>query len=299
MRKRILAFVLCLCVLVGITAIVSADAPVGTAAVICNPNPEDRLNLRTKPSTDALSLGKYYSGVTVQLLSGNQNGWYKVSIGPLSGYMDANYLVVDVEANSVVPAMPVVTIANSSGTGANLRSAQSTDSRSKGLYLNGTSVTVYGVAENWLYVRMPDGQTGFIMSDLVLPRLSFSGTERNEQPAGNTAVVFNPNPEDRLNLRTRASSSAPSLGKYYSGVLVTLLSEEENGWYRVRIGNLEGYMKSEFLIPGGAQMVAEVDAMPRTTLNARAFLYNGMSLSSRINATLESGEIVQVCERLK
>lgn len=294
MRRRVVACALCLCALLSFAGLVCADAPAPTTAVIRNPHHEDRLNLRTKPSTGALSLGKYYSGVTVELLSGNQDGWYKVRIGPLTGYMDANYLVVNAAANSVVPAMPVVTIANSSGTGANLRTAQSTTSRSKGLYLNGTSVTVYGVAEEWLHVCMPDGQTGFIVADLVSPRPSFSSTEMGGSPSGNAAIVFNPNPQDRLNLRTRPSSDAPTLCKYYSGVVVTLLSDEQNGWYRVRIGNLEGYMKGEFLIRGGTQTTARISAMPQVTLNALAFLYDGMSLSSRINATLNQGEMVQV-----
>lgn len=294
MRRGIVVFAVCLCLLMGMAVPVCADAPAGNWAVICNPNPEDRLNLRTKPTADALSLGKYYSGVTVQLLSGNQGGWYKVGIGPLNGYMDADYLVVNAAAGSVIPATPVVTIANASGTGANLRSAQSVQSRSKGLYLNGTSVTVYGVAEDWLHVCMPDGQTGFVMADLVSPHLSFSSTDTGAWTENHTAVVFNPNPQDRLNLRTRAASDAPSLCKYYSGVAVTLLSAEKNGWYRVSVGTLEGYMKGEFLIEGNAQNAAQVNAMPQVSLVARASLYDGMSLSSRINATLERGEVLRV-----
>lgn len=294
MRRRIAVCVLCLCAWMLFAGLACADAPARTTAVICNPNKKDRLNLRTRPDINALSLGKYYSGVTVDLLSGNQGGWYRVSIGPLSGYMDADYLVMDATADSVVPAMPVVTIANTSGTGANLRSSQSTSSRSKGLYLNGTSVTVYGVAEDWLHVCMPDGQTGFIMSDLASPRLSFSSTDATELPAAHTAIVYNPDPQDRLNLRTYPSSDAPTLCKYYSGVVVTLLSDEQNGWYRVSVGNLEGYMKGDFLIRGGAQTTVQVNAMPQVTLNARSYLYNGMSLSSQINATLKQGARVQV-----
>ena len=38
-------------------------------AVVKNPDPQDRLNLREQPSETAASLGKYYNGVVVQSLS--------------------------------------------------------------------------------------------------------------------------------------------------------------------------------------------------------------------------------------
>lgn len=52
----------------------------GTIAVVNNPDSNDRLNLRTNPSPDAPTLGKYYNGTYLEVLSNEKNGWVKVSI---------------------------------------------------------------------------------------------------------------------------------------------------------------------------------------------------------------------------
>lgn len=41
----------------------------GTIAVVNNPDSNDRLNLRTNPSPDAPTLGKYYNGTYLEVLS--------------------------------------------------------------------------------------------------------------------------------------------------------------------------------------------------------------------------------------
>lgn len=48
-------------------------------ATPANPNPEDRLNLRTAPRKGAASLGKYYNGTPVKVLE-RQGVWTKVSV---------------------------------------------------------------------------------------------------------------------------------------------------------------------------------------------------------------------------
>lgn len=48
-----------------------------------------------------------------------------------------------------------------------------------------------------------------------------NGAIADEEPSlWETAVVSNPNPQDRLNLREQPSEAAASLGKYYNGVVV-------------------------------------------------------------------------------
>lgn len=70
----------------------STMRPANSSAVVNNPNSIDRLNLRTKPGQDAPTLGKYYSGTPVEVLGGDQNGWTKVRIHTLEGYMMTQYL---------------------------------------------------------------------------------------------------------------------------------------------------------------------------------------------------------------
>ena len=68
--------------------------------------------------------------------------------------------------------------------------------------------------------------------------------------ASNYMFVNNPNPNDRLHLRTKPQKGAQSLGKFYNRTPVYVI-EEKGDWAHVRIGNetdgLEGYMMTKFL----------------------------------------------------
>ena len=71
--------------------------------------------------------------------------------------------------------------------------------------------------------------------------------------ASNYMFVNNPNPNDRLHLRTKPQKGAASLGKFYNRTPVYVI-EEKGDWAHVRIGNetddLEGYMMTKFLTRG-------------------------------------------------
>ncbi|MGI6695821.1 MAG: SH3 domain-containing protein [Christensenellales bacterium] len=74
-------------------------------AKVNNPNPNDRLHLRTAPERTAKSLGKYYNGTPVKVL-GRQGDWVQVDIAGVSGFMMADYLAFDRAANAVDHAFP-------------------------------------------------------------------------------------------------------------------------------------------------------------------------------------------------
>jgi hypothetical protein len=70
--------------------------------------------------------------------------------------------------------------------------------------------------------------------------------------ASQTAVVNNPNPQDRLHLRVLPSASSASLGKYYNGVEVLVLLDDGTSWLRVRVGDTVGYMARTYLRVGAS-----------------------------------------------
>ena len=241
-------------------------------ATINNPNPADRLNLRTKPSEDAPTLGKYYTGTFVEVLADDNSGWVKVRFCNLEGYMMKKYLAFGEDRGNVGSAIPAVKVNNLAGVGLNLREKQSLNSASLGLFNNGETVLVYGVGETWCHVQA-GGKIGFMLREQLVPVLEFNSTGS----AGNRiAIVNNYNPADRLNLRKTASAKAESLGKYYNGVAVTMLSEVQNGWIKVRIGNLEGYMESVYLLVDG-QLGSVTSATPTVSVSSA----NGARLNLR------------------
>ncbi len=231
-------------------------------AYVSNPDPTDRLNLRAAPRQDSVSLGKYYSGTEVTVLDAPQAGWVHVRIAPMEGYVDANFLVTD--ARLATDARPVLTVKNSSGTGANVRSEPSMDSDVLCTALNGASITVLAVRDDdWLHV-ITSGVAGFVRADLLTPQLSYHKGEGGTAISG-VAYVSNPDPTDRLHLRVRPDASSSSMGKYYNGTQVSVLGDAGGGYTHVRIGALEGYMDASFLSSSSVASAKPVLTVSNTT----------------------------------
>lgn len=72
----------------------------------------------------------------------------------------------------------------------------------------------------------------------------------NTSVLGCNAVVVASASGNRVNLREAPDSKAATMGKYYTGTLVTVLEEPVagTGYCRVRIGSTEGYMDSAYLL---------------------------------------------------
>lgn len=255
-------------------------------AVVNNPDPQDRLHLRAKPSRNATSRSKYYNGTRVALDGDIRNGWVEVCVGMARGYMEAKYLTLDPQPGQV-PLAAVQAVVNNSNGQLHLRPGPSTTTATSwGLFPNGTPVTVLGIGPDWCHVEMtaPPYMEGYMMTRYLR---SADGTPMSKlvdrdidakQPlpidvpgvqhtaiwplahGPNDYVVYNPRPQDRLHLRERPDTSAPSLGKYYTGVHVEVLSRQ-NGWAKVHIGNLNGYMMDEYLRPPDAG-ANPIGAMP-------------------------------------
>ena len=79
-----------------------------TWAVVCNPDPEERLNLRPEAGNREKSLGKFYNGTPVRILE-TEGDWCRVKIGldGPEGWMMKKYLAFADKMNSVETAFPV------------------------------------------------------------------------------------------------------------------------------------------------------------------------------------------------
>lgn len=237
--RRILAFTLCLfCFLCFGGASVIAETEVTTYAFVNNPDPADRLNLRTEPRQNADSLGKYYNGVCVQVLEEDaDSSWVRVRIGMLEGYMMKQYLT-SAAGENVNSAMPTY-ISLSSGW--ELYHTRNTNG-AYSMHGLGEMVTLLGFSTGWWHVQAGN-EIGFVPAGFA----SFEQLSGSYYDGFPIAVINNPNPNDRLNLRVAARQNSTSLGKYYNGCIVAVLKSGENGWSKVRIGNLEGYMMEKYL----------------------------------------------------
>ncbi len=257
-RDKFLSFWAGLCAVcllaVCLLSPIAAQAGDYAVAVVNNRSTTTRLNLRETPSTKGTSLGLYYTGVVVTVLQKTNATWWWVEIGHRKGYMQASYLELcgyqsgydQAVLDRVGSTMPLAVVNNPpSGGRLNLRGRPSEDWASIGKYSDGTSVEIWAISGDWAYVRVLDDHAiGYMMTKYLR---SDSLIASGGAPAqGVFAVVSNALVTDRLNLRASASTKADSLGKYYNGTTVEVLSES-NGWCKVKCEGKTGYMQSLYL----------------------------------------------------
>ncbi len=265
------------------------NAPV-QKAVVHNPNPRDRLHLRQSPTSEGKSLGRYYNGTEVAVLSYPSQDWAQVRIGQKQGYLEGYMMVkfISFEQNAVDSAKPLVT---TTVKNLNLRSNPSKGASSIALYDQGIQVEVMGFTSAWYHVKTPDGKTGFMMAEFLTPKLEdVLPEDQSVDYVVEYAVVNNPNPQDRLHLRQSPNREANSLGKYYNGVQALVLEKRKDGWARVKIGSLEGYMDSQYLAFNIPQANIP-SAMPTVTVTVEG--YTGKTLNLRAGQSQKTMAIAQ------
>ncbi len=130
-------------------------------AVVCNPDPNDRLHLRTKPSREADSLGKFWNGTPVRVLN-ERDGWCQVEIGTdgrLTGWMLKKYLVTGEKMDQVTPCFSQQILREDE---AETKTPIYTDLTLTEQYCTHSSWHLMGVVNDWLYVVVTDeGETGY------------------------------------------------------------------------------------------------------------------------------------------
>ena len=143
------------------------------AAVVVNPSPEERLNLRSKAGTNSTSLAKFYTGVEVDVFS-IENDWAKVSAGGglMEGYMLVDYLELNPREVKVQPAMPRITVTQPGGK--KLYNRLEGGASVLGRLETGMQTTVLAVTpDGWLFVLAGD-RYAFMPGGGTAPAITFS-----------------------------------------------------------------------------------------------------------------------------
>lgn len=102
-----------------------------------------------------------------------------------------------------------------------------------------------------------------------------------------------------LNVRSGAEKEAEVIGKLYNNGSVEILDADENGWYHIRSGNVDGYVASEYIATGDkAQEIAAVAGYTTAevgaeTLNVRA---KASDTSDVVGSASESEELEVVAD---
>ena len=157
MKKRAVCLGMLLLMLCG------SQAMAQSAVVNNGSDPSSRLNMREQPSRDADSVGQFYTGTPVEIVSDAGGGWSEVTVGggsnSLSGYMMSRYLSTD--ASSVQEATKEMQVVSPYGTqSVVVRDTPSNSYDAVTMLEVGDEVRVIGTKGNYYYVLLDDNSVG-------------------------------------------------------------------------------------------------------------------------------------------
>ena len=246
----------CLAVLTGAPAkALAAFSAADTAKTTMNLNL--RSSMTTKESNVLVVIPK---GKIVDVLSGLQDGWYKVMYKTTTGYVSGKYLAKNTDK--------VTTTAN-----LRLRSSMKTSVTDNILLVipKGKSAPVISRYTNGWYKLKYNGKTGYVDGRyLDDPRLKKSTTQKV------TAV--------RVNLRSSRSTENNEniITVIPKGAKVTVVSTHDGGWTKITYNKKTGYVKSVYL--------KSASSTTTTTTTKRETKYN-VNLRSSMRTDITSNII--------
>lgn len=143
-----------------------------------------------------------------------------------------------------------------------VRSGTSTESEILGKYLNGETIDVQGRVGDWYMVEY-NGEMAFVFSEYV---------DMGDIEVKNSMGTIT---GSSVNVRSGPGTDNKVLGKLMDGTMVTLTGIE-NGWYKIKFLELEGYVHPDYL---------EVDGLVFTYVKTDE---NGKTTESYSNADTET-----------
>ena len=211
----------------------------------------ERLNFRAEPSAQGDLLGLYYSGTTVEKLEDAENGYVKVTVGGVTGYMSSEYLITKEKADSLydkgsgfyegraaqvdlsglfMTQLPVYAAAD-------LKSAPVTNLE------NGAMVELLGIlADEWAYIAAETTQgkqKGYVALDAL--------TDVGEYK---TLIIAGEKADSRLILYSWPNTKAKQIMSLKNGTACfNLFGRSVGGWRKVRVGGVTGWIR-ELYNPG-------------------------------------------------
>lgn len=224
----------------GYTAPARADE--GRYCIIPLQTYDSRVKLRRRPSTNAEILGQYFAGTAMQVFAW-EGTWAYVSIGGRTGYMMREFLA-PAEGELMTAPIGCALYEEASGQGVKVREKMESSSPAVMILKRGDGVTVLGtVGETWLHIAMEQAGKetiyGFVPSEAITQVDNLG-----------TAVVDAGHADETVNLRAAPSLNGQVLGKLFSGVRLSRLFDDHvvnDGWDRVRVGNMVGYIQEKFV----------------------------------------------------
>jgi uncharacterized protein YgiM (DUF1202 family) len=213
------------------------------SAVVNNASNQESMDLFTKPSAGAKSLGKYVNGTTVQVIDAKVD-WAHVQLYGTDGYMPLESLMFTDKFNDLVR---ITWGRKRKDMTDPLRLyAKPSEEAPAEAVTEDVSMRILDTEGVWYHVLL-QGREGYVPVQHL--NAATSQPQNYEDAATDYYVVANPKSSDRLHLRKEPSTKSPSLGRYFNGTQVEVIDYSPDGWAHVRVDGKEGYMMIQYLLP--------------------------------------------------
>lgn len=241
------------------------------------------VNVRSGPSSKYSVLGTVRKGAKLNVKGKFSNNWYKIEFKNGFGYITGQYLgSFQAENTDVDKEMTVVSGTAVVKESLNVRKGPATTYSKLAVLAKGTRVELLGkFANNWYKIKYSGG-TGYVSGDYLavteqttnqttttkptttttkptttLPTTTAPGVDSGMTVVSGTATVTEP-----LNIRKGPATTYNKITVMPKGTVVELLGRFSNNWYKIRYGNIIGYVSGDYL---KVSVVTTTTTKPTTT----------------------------------
>lgn len=205
------------------------------------------LNVRKAPGTTGDVIGKLSGDSACEIL-GTEGEWYKISSGGIEGYIHSEFVLTGQEARDkallLVKERAVVQTDK-----LNIRKEGSTDSDVLGQAYTGERYEVLEQLDGWILTP-----SGYVSSEFVKVEYCLNEARKLDLKSMVLNLYDNlgiSNVDSYLNVRESPGEDGKIIGKMPSKSACDILETQE-GWFKIRSGNITGYVKSDFILVGQA-----------------------------------------------
>ena len=268
-----------------VQSIVDSYANLGIAEV------SGYLNVRKTPESFGEVIGKLPKGGACEILDTSTDGWYKISSGGVTGYVSSQYVYTGDEAKKLA-AENVAERAVIDADKLNVRSEPKADANVVEQVFKNERYDIKGQQDGWIQIS-----SGYISADYVTVKYALDEAIKQDMRQTVLSLYDNlgvSNVFNYLNVRDNPDEKKGKIiAKLPSNAGCDILDTSTSGWYKIRSGNITGYVKSEYILTGQqakdkALQVAKLMAISntdgvnvRTEPNTNSSIYTQISNSER------------------
>lgn len=102
--------------------------------------------------------------------------------------------------------------------------------------------------------------------------------------------------DNYVNVRSESNTDSEVVGKLYNNSAATVLETTDNGWYRIKSGNVDGYVKCEYVVTGDEDLAKKVSTRYAKVNTTTLFVRSEPSTDASIIYMLPMGDDLVVTD---